>query len=456
MKARLAWFFIVGACAQAPMPESRLIVGGIFEAFSHSKQLLPGEATCLESNLTRGSADVTGVSRLLGNALKAIEIVARPPVQLGASSDAQVAVRKLGAPSDPALANVTESLAALLRVSTSLLSHCVRDEALQMLATSARECSNLRHGDNRLVLNDVDITQSLRDGAAAFEANHWHRFGASVGIAMRKVFLVSPTRGTRLPEGQPKEPIIQQVSQAFLNGFFISGRSDFHRCITMRRASSSWMELWSLIAELAVNGEQHGLQSSSSRSSRKPQPTWMGELMQALLQIPVALSKCSLSEEHQQMLHEAIRSIGHLEARLQQPDFMMLAEAAPHDMVRAIDAWAAWDFKSFGFEIGKLLRGFVIRVYPHAYSIDVNGRLQRQLSIGGMPTAVPAEAPKDKARSSLFTPAFIVFLVGSVAFALLVTRVALRAMGDQVCDVPPPEEDCAGSDIELARLIDVK
>merc|ERR1719310_2223668 len=142
--------------------------------------------------------------------------------------------------------------------------------------------------------------------------------------------------------------------------------------------------------------------------------------MIALMQMPMALSRCKIGQDGQQMMLDAIKSLQYVKVSFQFPPYTMRADEATKRMAMAIDKWTTWDFKGFGAEIGRLLREFVLSVYPQAYSVDASGRLRRQL-IGEY--AAP-EINALKAGVSPISP----FLLGGVAVTFIVSLVALRGI----------------------------
>merc|ERR1719486_460046 len=95
-----------------------------------------------------------------------------------------------------------------------------------------------------------------------------------------------------------------------------------------------------------------------------------------MMQFPTALANCGVEMDMQTMLTEAIQTLGNVSIRVSLPrgDF----EASETDeMARAVEAWTNWNFKGFGYELGKLLRELVMLALPQKYSVDASGRLRR-------------------------------------------------------------------------------
>merc|ERR1711988_381261 len=171
-----------------------------------------------------------------------------------------------------------------------------------------------------------------------------------------------------------------------------------------------WLAMWNLIAELAANPDMHDMANLfSGKEADGSQPKWMGEFMVAMMQVPMALSRCNIDRETQQMMMEAIKSIKYLKVNFLFPRHIMTANEATRRMAKAISAWTNWDFKEFGRQIGLLLEEFLLLMYPQQYSLDSSGRLQKQLE-----------------SSKVLTPSsFLTFGIGgavSVSVALVAVR----------------------------------
>jgi hypothetical protein len=150
------------------------------------------------------------------------------------------------------------------------------------------------------------------------------------------------------------------------------------------------------------------------------QPKWTGELMIALLQLPMALRRCDVDQETQGMLMEAIQTLANLKVHLSFPRGKLQMKEITERMAQAVEAWTKWNFKEFGREIGVMLREFVLLMYPRRYSVDESGRLRRQL-------AVSASAGINKAGNVVSPSAFALLLSG-VSLSVLVGLLAVRGM----------------------------
>jgi len=138
---------------------------------------------------------------------------------------------------------------------------------------------------------------------------------------------------------------------------------------------------------------------------------------------------------------QAIKSIQYLKVHFLFPKHVITGDEATHRMAKAVEAWTNWNFQGFGQEIGKLLREFVLLMYPQQYFVDPTGRLRRQLngkSCDGRDCI--------KVAGWTLGPSFVAFIVGGVSMSMFVALVAvrgLRSMSHRESAVHPD-----GSDVE--------
>jgi len=257
---------------------------------------------------------------------------------------------------------------------------------------------------NRFLVNGVDVTHDLADSVVAFEAHDFHLVGYDIGVTFRKVLLSKATKATGLPEGLPERVVIQQAVDGLLAGFFVADtamkitdtahsdvaiRVDLHECMAGDAGEGPilgiWMALWQLVAQLSVVPIQD-LGDMFQPDGQVGQPKWAGELTIEMMQFTMALSRCGINANDQQMLVEAVKTLQDLKVHFTFPQDRIQAEEATVKMAKAVEAWTNWDFKQFGFELGKLFRELVMLAFPQKYSVDVSGRLQR-MSAGEEPRA---------------------------------------------------------------------
>lgn len=447
--------------------ESREIVSGIVEAFMHKYQLAPGEKQCLEDNLATLTADVVGTGQDVVTAVKAFvpDNGPMPTNPDAAFKNPKTQGKLVSAGMDGAM-----KISSLATQATSLAKTCIRGDALEMMKAVGRHFVNMSYVGHRMLVSGVDIAEALGDSVIAFESKKYHHFGTDIGTAFRKVILSTNETGTQLPEGIPEESIIQSTTQGLMDGFFTRGAKveitdsadpsvdimlDLHQCIAGNGDffKEIFMGLWHFIAQMAANGEQHGMGGDPFAMTNPDgsQPKWMGELMIAMMQVPMALSRCNIGQSSQQMMMEAIKSIQYLQVHFQFPEYHMHSNQAAAQMARAITAWGHWNFEEFGSELGKLLREFVMLMFPQAYSVDANGRLRRQLDVKASPWTQALRTGHQPLSAASLT-----FLLSGVALTLVVALVAVRGLRSMSRIAAPQEpfgvDDCAGaSDMESAN-----
>jgi len=377
--------------AQALSQDSMATVTGLVEAFMHKVKLMPGEKRCLENNLGQLTGDLMGTIGDAATGIKAL-IAGKGTVQKNAAGGL------ISAGMDSAM-----KVTSLVGLSTQLIKNCVHGDALILMKKAADHLINGTYLQHRFLVNGIDIAHSLADSIIAFESHDFHRFGADIGIALRKILLSKATKATALPEGMPDEVIIQKATDGLMRGFFVSGSAieitdtaypdmdivvNLHRCIAGNSEffKELWMATWDLIAQLALNGQQHDLGKvfgdMMGSQHGGGQPKWAGEFMVAMMQFPMALSRCGVGEDIQLMFTEAIKSLKDLKVQFKFPHAQVQspsaqAEEASNQMAKAVEAWTNWDFEGFGYELGELFRNLVMLSLPQKYSVDASGKLRR-------------------------------------------------------------------------------
>jgi len=400
--------------------DSTEVVSGLVEAFMHKVQLEPGERSCLENNVGQLTGDIMGT---VGDVVTAVKVLI--------SGKGKVAKQDTGSIVSAGMDSAMK-ITSLVGLSTQFIKNCVHGDALVLLNTTAQHLINATYLGRRFLANGVDIAHSLSDSVVAFEHHQFRRFGSDIGTSLRKILLSNATNGTRLPEGLPVEEMIQKATDGLMRGFFVSGSSveitdtaqpdvdiviNLHQCIAGNSAffKELWMAAWDLIAQLSMNGGQHGLGNPFQPQEGQDQPKWSGELMVAMMQFPMALSKCGVAQDMQTMLMEAIKTLSAVKVRFQFPDDRVHGEEAADKMAKAVEAWTNWNFEGFGYELGELFRELIMLAFPQKYSVDASGRLRRysQLQASG------AETKSGTISSSV--------IIGGAAVSVLVAFVVVRA-----------------------------
>jgi hypothetical protein len=407
--------------------DSIAVVSGLVEAFMHKMSLLPGEKRCLERNMENLVGDVMGT---VGDIVTTVKALIEGHGAVSQNSTGSM----LSAGIDSAM-----KITSLVGLSEQLVKNCVHGDALAMLENTAHHLVNGTYLQHRFIVNGVDIAHSLSDSIISYEKEDFHQFGTDIGTALRKMLLSTATNGTRLPEGIPDEVIIQQCTDGLMRGFFVQQSAmeitdtahpdidvhvNLHQCIAGNSAffKELWLAAWDLIAQLSLNAEQHGFAGvvdtfQQQQQQQTPgQPNWTGELMIAMMQFPMALSRCNVSAEQQTMFTEAIQSLGDLKLHFTFPNDHIQATKGTEEMAAAVEAWTKFNFEDFGFELGKLFREMVMLGFPQKYSVDSSGRL-----------LLNSQIQKLRSAKSDLLPASTMIIGGGVAtlfvaFAVVRTR----------------------------------
>jgi hypothetical protein len=375
-----------GALSGASLSQDAMaVVSGLISTFMHKMNLLPGEKACLERNMATLSADLMGT---VGNAVTAI----RALVEGNGHLEGHATTGVVSAGIDSAM-----KISSMVASATQLVKSCVHGDALDQLKAAANSLVNGTHLEHRFTVNGVDIARALADSVLAFEEKDFHRFGADIGLALRKITLSNANNATSLPEGVPDKVIIQKATDGLMRGFFVPGSSvevtdvahsdidikiDLHRCVSANSEffKELWMATWDLIAQLSLNAEQHGLSGIADMFQQNPnatgEPKWSGELMIAMMQFPMALGNCGINADMQNMFIEALKSLPQIQVHFTFPSGTIKPTEVSSAMARAVVAWSNWNFEEFGYRLGVLFRELIMVAFPEKYAVDASGRLR--------------------------------------------------------------------------------
>jgi len=401
--------------------ESQAVVSGLIEAFMHSANLAGNEKVCLTQNVGALTGGIMGVVMDVVTAIKAL-------VEGKGTVDQRHSGGVVQAGMDAAM-----KLTSLVASSTSLVKGCVQGDALLFLNKTAKHLVNGSYLEHNFIVNGVDIAGKLADAVVSFEHHDFHKFGADIGTALRKILLSKNTVGSTIPEGVPDEVIIQKATDGLMKGFFVQGSAieitdsvhpdvdiviNLHQCIADNSAffKELWLASWDLIAQISVNAEQHNLGAMFQNQGGK-QPKWAGELMIAMMQFPMALSRCGVAADMQNMFMEAIKTLNDVNIKFKMPPANNYqGQDSTERMAKAVEAWSNWDFEDFGYELGTFFRELVMLAFPQQYSVDESGRLRRNLD--------SKEAMAVAQRSASISSSVVI--VGGAAASVLLALAVVR------------------------------
>jgi len=365
--------------------ESREIVHGLVKAFMHKATLMQGEKECLENSVSQLTGDIVGTGKDVITGVQSLMNGGMGQTGFGQQQQTKAQGNVASAGIDGAV-----KLVQLVTLSTTLAKSCVQGDALEMMKEAAHNFINITNLEHRFMVSGVDIVSYLADSITAFENHNYEQFGEDLGGALRKVLLSNSTTGKALPEGVPEEDVIRKTTEGIMSGFFIRGEEleitdtadpnvdieiDLHNCIAGNRPffKEIFRSMWHAMAQFSANGEQHGLDGLAQQPGQGT-PKWTGELMVAMLQLPTALQQCGMGFDNEQMIGEALKTMGSLKF-----EFHMPHQKASHPlraigdrMARGVTAWSQWHFHEYGHEIGFMLREFLLMMYPASGSQRAN------------------------------------------------------------------------------------
>jgi len=319
---------------------------------------------------------------------------------------------------------------ALVTSATSLVNGCVKGDALRMLNRTGQHLINMQFLGQRFMASAVDLPHFLADAIVTFERKQYKAFGEDIGRTLRKVLLSNSTLHSSLPEGVPEEKVIRQTAEGLLSGFFGPGswleltdaarpdvdvRLDLHSCIAYNRPffKEIWLALWNVFSQLSLNLKHHEFSIAPTRGGSSQR--WTGDLMIALMQLPSVLARCNINKDTEVMLGEAVQTLGQLQVHLGLPLDRTRKTDLAATIAHSVAAWTNWDFRTFGKSLGKLLREFLMMLYPQKYAVDTSGRLRRQLE--------RVVSQERRSKSSGWSP-----LLAFFALSLLVVTGILRGI----------------------------
>lgn len=155
-----------------------------------------------------------------------------------------------------------------------------------------------------------------------------------------------------------------------------------------------------------------------------------------MMQFPMALEKCGLSTDMQTMLTDAIESLKDVKVKLTIPIGQHATPNTADIMAKAVEDWTNWNFESFGYQMGKMLREIIMLAFPQKYSVDASGRLRKY-----------SQAAVMKRKSSVVSAS--VAIIGGVVAASLLALAAIRGFAARRSrPLPLADEEPLTSDLE--------
>jgi len=373
------------------------VMAGMLESFVHTGNLTEDELRCMltaANNYTHLAYQAAeDLAQLFSPLMSPTDTIAQAAV---AAADLVLVVPKLEA-----------SLERLAMLLAQFMGPCVDDQAQESLRRAGEHLSNLTYVAGHLRANGADIVQEMADAVKHFDHEEFRHFGHDVGRALRKV-LLSRALPPMLPEGAPTEEELERMSAGVIQGFFGKGFAvditsdaevasepaepnarkaepldlhiDLHKCVkkNLKYFQSATLGTSFYFAQTQFADEQAG-------SGILP-----SFLTTTLAELPNMLRICGVTDEQQEMLVDSLLALDQLHVHFQLP---AAAQDADFDetvkqLKRAADDWKALDWFALGKDLGKMLQGLVLQVFPQQYAVDDAGALRKRLL--GLAVAAPA------------------------------------------------------------------
>jgi len=436
------------------------IVEGLLEAFLHKVSLHKGEKDCIQGRISSIAASFTTAAE---DSVSTI----RKGLAMRHDSNQPMIMNQV-TEMVPFLLDGAGKVMGMVKLGERLMESCVLGDTVQLLNTTAKHLANVTYLQKRLVVNGVDILESLTDSVLEWDRQEYRKFGYDIGTALRKILLSKANaNGRQLPEGPAENEAIQDATEGLMRGFLNRGDKmivtdaadpsvyiavDLHKCLGDNRDffRSVWTSAWTLVASMAANKEQYHLAKDFGAPDARGHPgEAIAEMTLTLMQIPLALKKCNLNQETEGMLLAAFRSLNATHIRFnfgQAVDSNVMAKDIKMKLARAVDDWKDQDFRGFGSELGTIMRDILLLAFPEKYHVDASGIIRRSLV-----SPKVYSAGSDSAGSSARFACLTVFGALTAAVPLGMWRLRQRAYAQ----VPEQQQKDYDSEDEFLDLEEV-
>jgi len=441
------------------------IMEGIVETFLQREHLPKEEVDCLQEGTRHMTDDVLLVGthvvmftqELIGARDAMPELgnfgTTTTPDQEWLKDQGLMAERRLEAEQDSpdflmdASAVVMElglSMQKVAALSHQILHTCLQNDGLEALKHAAEHAMNVTYLTQRVFINGADVATELADSVEKWHSDDRRGFGRDMGTALRKLVL-SPVHRMEV-QALPSTRVLVNITDAFLASFFgphvdlhvriISGdhttddfRVNLHECFGQN--ADMVKKMWASTMEVFRATAEKRLHKAEGVSEEKEDDDLRKTLAYDMMQIPIALSKCNLDDERQQMMKDAFTGLSGdtMSLEMETPG-KVSSYSVENQLARAVESWRDLSKDggiSFGHALGKLFQDLASVSFPQKYLVDDLGRLQRK---------GPVTSPRLRAIACLG-------LLGFPGFGVLLARRRRRNMEADLAERVPLSSDLA-------------
>lgn len=419
-------------------------MAGVTGSAQPATQLVP-EDTAAEQMAEEQAAPALNAWSYGGRRLKMLSV-------LGALKSAEVATTAV---------TTMLSFNEMTKTFHQLAVNCVSGNAerqtwLAELEEAGNHMRNFAYMQQHFISNGKDILNQMAGSMISYEEGRYEEFGIELGKALKKETLADATSSGGLPQDLPSEVQVLNVTTGFLNGLFgpdstlhVSNDNDaednadinLHDCVSSN--SQYFAEMWEtmqMISQSAKSLQQQRAGASSWSSGPVQRNATEHSMMAskaaramafAMMGMPMALSKCHLTESQLAMIGDGIKGLGngvHL-------NFDSGLDGVPpqkqytEKMAEAMQDLTNGDLNNFGVAVGNVAQAFAQVVFPQKYYVDETGTL-RQLIIKA------EEGSGSAGENSALAPVVLAVTVLLLLAALLAikSRRSLQGWNNAICD----------------------
>jgi hypothetical protein len=349
---------------------------------------------------------------------------------------------------------LASKMSHLYKMQSGIAKSCLNADVLQQMDLATDHMTNMTFIGSRLLANGYDIVTELADGFSKFENKDFRGFGSDIGLAWRNVVL-SKQHTAGMPEPTPQA--IELCTTGLFQSFFGPGFNMQVATDAVPAAPASAAAIPGAVAAAAtptaeppmvMNVDLHNciggnmpllttawmpaIQLAESAEDPTVKPPNMEQMMFAMMDVQLALTRCNISPEQEAMLVDAAQS-GSLHTKLAIPQATLDEGGVSELLASALTDYKTGNWYAFGTQLGKAMQSMMVEAFPEEYEVDSTGKLRKQI----MAASELSRMGVMQTRSSAALVAFVLLGVSSLLLTALILRVRRRSQYSL-----PSNEEC--------------